>query len=231
MKPRILLIEDQVIYQRMTEGMLKDKFHLDIASNGEEAFKLIDENHYDLFLVDIMLPDISGLQICTHLRSQKHTSQTPILIVTSKEETEDKIQGFNFGADDYIVKPFQAQEFLMRVQSRIKRNMGQTDSLVRYKDMIIDLLKQTVEINNQYIEDLTRIEFRLLTYFAQHVDHVLSREQIIISIWGDNHKVTDRTVDSHISNLRTKLNGSQFEIGTVYASGYRFRYKNKAKAS
>ena len=232
MKPKILLIEDQVIYQRMTQSMLGDQFELDIASNGEEAFRLIQDNRYDLFLVDIMLPDVSGLQICTHIRSQKETVHTPILIVTSKEDTEDKIQGFNFGADDYIVKPFHAKEFVMRINSRLKRTDASNSKIVRYENLKIDLQRQSVEIDGQPIEELTRIEFKLLTYFAQHVDHVLSREQIIVSIWGDNHSITERTVDSHISNLRSKLQGSHFEISTVYASGYRFRIQQKkAKAS
>ncbi|MCB0390573.1 MAG: response regulator transcription factor [Bdellovibrionales bacterium] len=230
MRTSILVIEDSLDYQLMLKACLTEFYSIELVVTGNEAIKLLNSQPFDLVLVDIVLPDMNGLQICNFIKSQKNLNNTPVILLTSKDSIEDKLKGFDFGADDYITKPFDHRELLARIKSKIKADKL-SNNLIKISDLEIDNSKQYVfsKAKNERI-DLTTIEYKLLLYFSQRIDHVLSREQILNYVWPDNLNVSERTVDSHVSNLRKKLSGTNTTIDAVRGSGYRFLI-TKAKAA
>lgn len=223
MKARILVIEDSADYQLMIEESLKSHYDLDFASNGSQALKTLNENSYNLFLVDIVLPDMSGLQICSYIKSQDSLKNTPLILLTSKDTVEDKVKGLDSGADDYIVKPFDFKELDARIRSHLRRTSdGSQKQSIFLGSLELILDKQIVrKVKDNQTVDVTPIEFKLLICFARRVDFVLSRQQILDLVWPNNLNVTERTVDSHVSNLRKKIVGMGVEISAVHGSGYR----------
>ncbi len=177
----------------------------------------------DLILLDIMMPEITGLQICRMLRSDNTMKQIPVIFLTARGEAEDRIKGLETGADDYICKPFDIREVLLRVQTIFKRNVlggGDAQKILKVGDVEIDIEKYRLSVNGKYIE-LTATEFRLLRLLISRKGRVQSRENLLVNVWNYESDIETRTVDTHIRRLREKLGKSGDIIETVRGVGYR----------
>jgi DNA-binding response OmpR family regulator len=222
---KILVIEDDLFFQKLIENVLEEKYAVHCSDTFKIGNQLISTNNYDLFIVDITLPDGNGLDICSLIKSQSTTRKKPIIIVSGKCEIEEKLKGFEFGADDYLTK-----ELLARVCAKFK-NLTPDDESVKYihiGPVKIDLQKQRLMDQSGNFIELTQIEFKLLVYFASHKDHILSRNQILESIWSENLSITERVIDTHISHLRKKVGSFGVNIKAVHGVGYCFSFPQSA---
>lgn len=231
-KKKILVIEDAKDYQLILKRALEGDYDLTMASNGTEAMACFQRDNFDLILLDVTLPDNDGYQVCSSFRSDEKKAHIPIIFVTSNEEKEDMLLAFSLGADDYVTKPFQIDLLKARITARLRQapSSAQTlASVINRGDLVIDQDSRRVYIQREEerrIEiDITTREYNLLVYLAKNVDKVLSRDQVLISIWGDDINVTDRVVDAHVSRLRKKLRNCGEYIESVRGLGYRFNYQ------
>ncbi len=233
---RILLVEDNVEAQQMIPKILASSCSVTIASTLKEGFELINRQSFDLILLDVTLPDGTGFKLCTHVKERDDRSEIPVIFLTGSFDIEDKVMAFSLGAEDYILKPFNSRELRARVFARLDRfekSRKKNDTLVK-GDLRFALLSQRVCLTTQTSGadlPLTPLEFKLLLYFLRHEDHVLSRDQIITAVWGHNVHILDRTIDTHISNLRKKLGPSVCAIKSVHGEGYRFVAMEKSAKS
>lgn len=223
MGAKLLIVEDDQQYQILLKAALSSEHNLTIASSGKDALQILGKEEFDLLVVDWMLGDIEGIQICSYVKSQERLSATPIIMLTGKEGIDNLTLGFDSGADDYMVKPFHPKELQLRVRARLKSRKNVESGKIYLQGFFIDTKTQKAVIENTGQDlDLTPLEFRLLCYLSTHLDFVLSRDQILDKVWPNNLNVTPRTVDSHVSNLRKKLSSTSYNIEAVQGSGYRF---------
>ena len=180
---------------------------------------------FDLILLDLMLPDGSGLDLCKKIKSNSETEATPIIILTAKDDEVDKVVGFELGADDYVTKPFSVRELILRVKAILKRSDTKTKEVVeverQFGDLKIDVDSHEVHVDSQLIE-LTALEFRLLKELVDKRGRVQSRDQLLSEVWGYNAEVSTRTVDTHIKRLREKLGSMGKYVQTIRGVGYKF---------
>ena len=214
---KILIVEDEQNLARFIELELEhENYAVDIEYDGKPGLEKALTNDYDLILLDLMLPNINGLEICRQVRQNK---STPIIIITAKSDTYDKVAGLDYGADDYIVKPFDIEELLARIRAMLRRQPQK--NIIDMQGIIIDKdgFKVTVDGNTL---DLTKTEYDLLTLLAENRNHVLQREQIIADVWGYDSEVETNVVDVYIRYLRNKLKpyGKDKIIETVRGVGY-----------
>ncbi|WHY88345.1 response regulator transcription factor [Neobacillus novalis] len=225
---RILIIEDDKSIAELERDYLEiDGFSVEIALTGDEGLQKAINEKVDLVLLDLMLPEVDGFQICKAIRTEK---DIPILMVSAKKEDIDKIRGLGLGADDYIVKPFSPSELVARVKahlSRYQRLIGrepQNDSIM-VRGLRIDQASRRVYVNNQEVAVTTK-EFDVLTFFALHPNHVFSKEQLFEKLWGFDSLGDISTVTVHIRKIREKIetdpSNPQY-IETVWGAGYRFK--------
>lgn len=222
---RILIVEDdQPIADLLAYRLGKEGFAVETAGTGKLALAKAEENLPDLLLLDWMLPDISGLEVCQQI-TQAH--RIPIIMVTARNLVEDKILGLEAGADDYITKPFDVREVVARIKAtfrRLENQAGQTApedaKMISFDDIIIDPKGMSVSKGGQNME-LTHLEYSLLLYFYENRNQVLTRDQILDSVWGYSYFGNTRTVDIHVLRLRRKL-GLDQQIQTVFKVGYKF---------
>ncbi|MGD1074565.1 MAG: response regulator transcription factor [Thermodesulfovibrionales bacterium] len=216
---RILLIEDEKgVASFIKRGLEEENYGVDHAVDGEEGLSLAFANQYDLIILDIMLPGISGIEICKQVR-QKNI-QTPVMMLTAKDSVKDKVVGLNCGADDYMTKPFSFDEFVARVKALLRRKQDNLIEL-RYRTLRIDSLSHKVYSGDKEIM-LRPKEFAILLYLLRNKGRVLSRTQIIENVWGYDFNPTTNIVDVHIKSLREKINEfipSDF-IRSVRGTGY-----------
>ncbi|MBI5975461.1 response regulator transcription factor [Staphylococcus canis] len=221
---KVLIVEDEQNLARFIELELKhENYDVDIQYDGQKGLNKALQQDYDVILLDLMLPEISGLEVCQRIRKQK---DTPIIIITAKGETYDKVKGLDCGADDYIVKPFEIEELLARMRARIRRSanhLSQSD-IVTIDGLTIDKDAFNVTYQNKKIE-LTKTEFDLLLILAENKNHVLHRDQILNHVWGYESEVETNVVDVYIRYLRNKLKvvDKQKLIETVRGVGYVIR--------
>jgi DNA-binding response OmpR family regulator len=183
-----------------------------------------------LILLDVELPDGNGFSFLVELQSAEINNLPPIVMLTGRVGAADKVTGFSMGADDYITKPLDLMVFKAHIESKMRKKKSQ-NNVVKKDGFVFSLEKQTVVFESPTDPtplDLTTLEFKLFFYLIQHKDHVLSREKLIADVWGDQHNVTDRTIDSHISHLRKHLSGSTLTIQSVYGAGYKLTLNKKA---
>lgn len=224
---RVLLVEDSPDFQVLVRRTLSGEFDLTSVSTSAEALREVERRPYDLILLDVVLPDGDGFQLCSRFRGMESMSAVPIIFLTGKTGVTDKVTGFSLGADDYVVKPFEPLELLARVQAKLNRRPSKAaveDQIVRGA-LRLDLPFQRASLSESGVEkalDLTPIEFKLLCYFARNEGRVLSRAQLLTAIWGESVYVLDRTIDKHVSTLRSKLGIASDCVETVPGSGYRF---------
>jgi two-component system phosphate regulon response regulator PhoB len=223
MLANILLVEDEKsIVTLIKYNLEKEGFKVFCSETGEDALKIIKEKIPDLVILDWMLPDTSGIDVCRQIKIDKKLKNIPVLILTAKGEPDDKIKGLEVGADDYVTKPFNNKELLLRVKSLIKRSKPSLlEDLGIFKDLKIDRITKKVFRENKEIK-LGPIEYKLLDFFIKSPQRVYSREQLLSNVWGESINVESRTVDVHIRRLRKAINIDKKDdlIRTVRSSGY-----------
>ena len=223
MNAKVFLVEDeQSIITLVEYNLKKEGFKVSVSSNGEEALNEIKEQEPDLVLLDWMLPDLSGIDICRSLKKDKKLQDLPIIMLTAKGQEEDKVAALNAGADDYITKPFGHAELVARINALLRRSKPSVagDKVV-YEDLVIDRIQRKVFRNKTQI-DLGPTEYRMLDFFIKNPKRVYSRDQLLTNVWPDNINVENRTVDVHIRRLRKAINldGTKELIRTVRSAGY-----------
>ena len=226
MSVKILIIEDEPDIRRNLEYNLgREGFNASSVGTLDKAYKKIKSKKFDLILLDLMLPDGSGLELCKKIKSNSETEATPIIILTAKDDEVDKVVGFELGADDYVTKPFSVRELILRVKAILKRSDKKTKEVVeverQFGDLKIDVDSHEVHVDSQLIE-LTALEFRLLKELVDKRGRVQSRDQLLSEVWGYNAEVTTRTVDTHIKRLREKLGSMGKYVQTIRGVGYKF---------
>jgi len=226
-KQKILLVEDEPdLLQTLAFNFENEGYKVAKAINGKEAMKFLeDDDSISLVILDLMLPDMSGLDICRHIRATDNLKDILVIVVTAKGEEVDRVVGFEVGADDYVVKPYSVRELLLRVGGMLKRSSKENQSndkdLVEYEDLKIDNNKHKVYLSDEKIS-LTSKEFKLLKHLLLKADKVQSRDNLLEKVWGYNNDVTTRTVDTHIKRLRSKIGKYGDKIETIRGEGYLF---------
>ncbi len=223
MGPLILIVEDEPPLVEMLKYNFESAgFRTSVATDGQEALFQAEELTPDLILLDWMLPEYSGIEICRKLRDREATKSVPIIMLTARSEEDDRILGLNSGADDYVVKPFSPKELVARVQATLRRSQpGFAEDKLVYADLTMDLDAHKVFRSEMPIH-LGPTEYRLLQVFMQRPTRVFSREQLLDRVWGRDIYVEERTVDVHIRRLRKALNENDRPdiIRTVRGGGY-----------
>jgi DNA-binding response OmpR family regulator len=223
----VLVIDDEKDLLELVRYNL-EKEHLDVitASDGQSGLSIGLKHKPDLILLDLMMPGMSGLEVCKQLRSDTRTSRVPIIMLTAKAAETDKVIGLELGADDYITKPFSVRELLARVRAALRRTNihaeADAEEVIRRGDLKIDIARREVQYAGDPIS-LTATEFRILEFLATRRGRVLSRDEIIDTALGRDVAVVDRTIDVHITALRRKLGAGGAMIVTVRGFGYKFR--------
>jgi len=225
MKPYVLIVEDEDALATLLEyNFDKEGYETAIAMDGEEALLLASERAPDLIVLDWMLPKLSGVEVCRRLRRRKETSKTPVIMLTARSDETDRITGLDFGADDYMIKPFSMPELFARTRALMRRaKPSLLQDIIRVGDIEVDSQAFRVKRDDESIH-LGPTEFRLLDHFVRHPGRVFSREQLLDAVWGRDVYVEARTVDVHIGRLRKALkkSGKPDPIRTVRSAGYAF---------
>ena len=200
---RILVVEDEKkVAAFIKKGLEEETYAADVASDGEEGLHLGEQNPYDLIILDLMLPKINGLDILSRLRAKK--IETPILLLTAKDSVEDKVEGLNQGADDYLTKPFAFSELLARIRVLLRRGKTETKTTLEIADLTLDLVSHKVSRGNEEIE-LTGKEYSLLEYFMRNQEKVLTRTMIAEHVWDYNFDTFTNVIDVYVNHLRKKI--------------------------
>ncbi len=225
MAATILVVEDEPAIQELIAYNLKQAGHQPLrADNAEQALILVANALPDLVLLDWMLPGLSGIELARRLRADKRTRAIPIIMLTARSDEQDKLQGLETGADDYITKPFSPRELNARIKAVLRRRAPEmTDDMVQLGGLKLDPASHRVTGNGEPV-DLGPTEFRLLHFLMTHAERVHSRTQLLDQIWGDHVFVEERTVDVHIRRLRKALEPTELDalVQTVRGTGYRF---------
>lgn len=217
---KILIVEDQIaIRELITINLRSMGYNCSAAHNGRMAADLIEKNSYDLILLDIMLPGIDGYELIKYIEP----TATPVIFITAKGSLKDRVKGLHLGADDYIVKPFEIEELIARVESVLRR-VGKGKTLLEIDDVKIDIIRRTVKKAEEPVP-LTAKEFDLLVMLVQNKNIVLYREKLYEKIWNEEWQGNTRTIDLHIQRLRKKLDWAD-KIQTVYKLGYRLEVES-----
>ena len=225
MSQRILIIEDEPDIRKTLEyNLSREGFDVICASSLSEGKDSINAAKFSLILLDLMLPDGSGLDLCRELKSDSKKNLIPIIILTAKDDEVDKVVGFELGADDYVTKPFSVRELILRVKAVLKRGNVKSENLEvqrQFGDLVIDVDSHEVFVNNNQVI-LTALEFKLLRQLVDRRGRVQSRDQLLSDVWGYSADVTTRTVDTHIKRLREKLGAMGKYVQTIRGVGYKF---------
>jgi len=221
---RILIVDDEHdLCEIFLFNLTAAGYEADVAYSAEEAIsKGIDG--YDLLLLDVMMPGLSGFELAQRMKADEHTAHIPIIFITAKDTEEDTLRGFGLGADDYVTKPFSIREVVARVNAVLKRSLPPAMSL-RYDSLLVDQSSKTVTIDNVTV-DLTRTEFDLLALLLSRQGQVFSRQELIDRVWPNDVIVSERTVDVNITRLRKKLGDYASRIVTRQGFGYCFEGAN-----
>lgn len=229
MSPLVLVVEDDATLRDVLRMYLEnDGYRVETAADGRDGLNRALVLQPALVVLDVMLPGLDGWDVCRQLRAN---ANTPVVLLTARGEEQDKLLGFQLGADDYLTKPFSMQEFLARVRAVLKRTQGggapalpatAVEGVLRFPSVVIDSRRHRVEVNGQAIS-LTPKEFELLWFLARRPGEVVRREELLASIWGYGQGEDDRTIHTHINRLRAKLEGQEYRyIHTVWGIGYKF---------
>ena len=227
---KILVIEDEEdLNQTLSFNLENEGYKVTSALKGSEALEILENSPPpDLVILDLMLPDMPGLDICRHIRSKDNLKNISVIIVTAKGEEVDRVVGFELGADDYIVKPYSVRELMLRIQAQLRRNDSSEvteenleEGNISFKDLLIDNSKHKVFLSDKKIS-LTAKEYTLLKYLLTKADKVQTRDILLDKVWGYDNSVTTRTVDTHVKRLRSKLGKYGKNIETIRGVGYIF---------
>ncbi len=222
---KILVIEDEPDIRRNLEyNLSREGFSVSGAASISEAKLILNSDFFNLILLDLMLPDGSGLDLCKSIKSDSKTESTPIIILTAKDDEVDRVVGFELGADDYVTKPFSVRELILRVKAVLKRGTKKREIVEverQFADLKIDVDSHEVHVDDKKI-NLTALEFRLLRQLVDRRGRVQSRDQLLSDVWGYSSEVTTRTVDTHVKRLREKLGPMGKYVQTIRGVGYKF---------
>jgi len=226
MSNKVLVIEDEPDIRKTLEyNLTREGFDVSGCGSIKEAKKLIEIPNFSIILLDLMLPDGSGLDLCREVKSNSLTKDIPIIILTAKDDEVDKVVGFELGADDYVTKPFSVRELILRVKAILKRNAKPLSAPLEI-NRNFGLLKMDIESHEVFIDDkeviLTALEFKLLNQLVERRGRVQTRDQLLSDVWGYSSDITTRTVDTHIKRLREKLGSMGKYIQTIRGVGYKF---------
>ena len=226
MPSNVLVIEDEPdIRKTIDYNLSKESFKVIQAASIEEGEKALASNKIDVIILDLMLPDGSGLTLCRDIKSEPETKNIPVIILTAKTEEVDRVVGFELGADDYVTKPFSVRELILRVKAILKRgtSLEENNGNAEYSfgELKINYEEHQAYIDGQEIS-LTALEFKLLKHLIKRKGRVQTRDQLLEDVWGYSSNVTTRTVDTHIKRLREKLGLVGDHIQTIRGVGYRF---------
>jgi len=200
---RILIVEDEKkVAGFIKKGLEEETYAVDVAYDGEEGYHLAEMNQYDMIILDLMLPKMDGLEVLSRLRDKK--VGTPILLLTAKDEVEDKVEGLNKGADDYLTKPFAFSELLARIRSLLRRGQPETQTELKVGDLILNIVSHKVNRSGEEIE-LTGKEYSLLEYFMRNEGKVLTRTMIAEHVWDYNFDTFTNVIDVYVNHLRKKI--------------------------
>ena len=222
---KILVIEDEPdIRKNLEYNLAREGFAVVGAASISEAVSNLSLQTFQLILLDLMLPDGSGLDLCKKIKADTKTESIPIIILTAKDDEVDKVVGFEIGADDYVTKPFSVRELILRVKAVLKRGTEKKDILEverKFGDLRIDVDSHEVYVDDSKI-NLTALEFKLLRRLVDTRGRVQSRDQLLSEVWGYSSDVTTRTVDTHVKRLREKLGPMGKYVQTIRGVGYKF---------
>ncbi len=218
----ILVVEDDIALNKMICVKLKqENYHIWSASNGIEALDIMEQQHIDLLISDIMMPELDGYELTKSLRDSFYNM--PILLITAREEMEYMEKGFRMGTDDYMVKPIRLKELVLRVGALLRRAQIANEHKLQIGEMVLDYNELTVYLKEEIVE-LPKKEFYLLYQLLSYPNKIFTRQQLLEEIWGMDKEVDERTVDSHIKKLRRKFElVTEFEIVTIRGLGYKVR--------
>lgn len=224
-KKIILVVEDDKHISKLVKYNLeKAGYDCVVIDNGEKALDFLDKQGVDLIILDIMLPEMDGFEVCRLIKQKDRLKNIPIVMLTAKGEEVDRLVGLELGADDYVVKPFSPRELVLRLRAILKRGEPEESikDIIKRGSLIINISKHRVTVNNKEIE-LTPIEFKLLVVLIERTGRVQSRDRLLTDVWDMNADIYTRTVDTHIKRLREKLGKMGDLIETVRGLGYRFK--------
>lgn len=213
---RLLLVEDdELLGDGVKTGLSQFGYTIDWLKDGKSARLALQSESFDLIILDLSLPGMSGLNVLQHARNEGCT--TPVIILTARETIEDRVKGLDSGADDYLTKPFDLDELTARIRALIRRTTGRAESVINYREIVLDPAAHTVTVSGEHI-NFPRREFALLQKLLENSGHVLSREQLMQSVYGWEEDVDSNALEVHVHNLRKKLNGTF--IRTIRGVGY-----------
>jgi two-component system alkaline phosphatase synthesis response regulator PhoP len=226
MASTILIVDDERdILELLKYNLEKEGYRVLTAHNGKEALRFVKQ-HPDLVVLDVMMPELDGWEVCKAIRKDPATAKTPIVFLTARDSEVDEVVGLELGADDYITKPVKVRTFLARVKRALKGRAGaeseERPELLKIGDLEIQIYNYVVRIGSREIH-LPKKEFEVLLFLARHPERVVSREALLNGIWGHDVYVVDRTIDVHVRKIREKLGRHAHHIETVKGVGYRFR--------
>lgn len=224
---RILVVEDQhKLASVIRRGLEEHGYAVDLAYDGEDGLAMAEVEPYDLVVLDVMLPALDGIEVCSRLRAGHHA--VPVLMLTARDTVDDRVTGLDAGADDYLTKPFAFRELLARVRALLRRDTMSKDPVLRVGDLEVNTVSHEVRRAGKQV-DLTSKEYALLEYFARHPNQVLTRTQIAEHVWDYNFVAMSNIVDVYVRYLRRKLNDSREAplLRTVRGSGYQLRAQSQ----
>ncbi|MFQ8998404.1 response regulator transcription factor [Fournierella massiliensis] len=225
---KILIVDDdQNICELLRLYLAKEGYETLIAHDGEKALELFEQNKPNMVLLDVMMPRMDGWEVCRRIRAQ---ANTPIIMLTAKGETFDKVLGLELGADDYVVKPFDSKEVVARIKAVLRRcnpEESGKEGVIQFENLSLDMSRYELKVKGKVVEAPPK-ELELLAYLAGHPNRVFTRDQLLDEVWGFEYYGDSRTIDVHIKRLREKLEGAseQWSLKTVWGVGYKFEAKD-----
>ena len=228
MTQTILIVDDEQDLAEILEyNLQREGFRTRVAHGGREALASAElDPAPDLVILDLMLPDLSGTEVCKRLRQTERTRQVPVVMLTARTDEIDRVVGFEVGADDYVTKPFSTRELLLRVKAILRRARAPEEAAAT-TEQVFGRLRMDRDAHRVFIDDdeviLTALEFRLLSTFLLRKGRVQTRDMLLSDVWGIDADITTRTVDTHVKRLREKLGAAGAYIETIRGVGYRFR--------
>jgi two-component system phosphate regulon response regulator PhoB len=228
---RVMVVEDEPDLGALLEYVLgQEGLKVEVARNGGEALEALARGEPDLVLLDLMLPDMDGLEILRKLKSERRNGSR-VIVLSARKDEQDRVRGFELGADDYLVKPFSPRELILRIRTTLRSRApaagGGKAVLLSAGPIVIDLERHEVRVEGRLVH-LTLTEFNLLADMMRHQGRVRSRETLMSEVWGYDSEAMTRTIDTHVRRVRTKLGPAAAWLGTVRGVGYRFRAPDAA---